>query len=430
MHGGISVATMQAKQDAPDWRDLLIAGGCALIGFALFLWRISDPAKLNFDETHYVPAARIIADFAALPNPEHPPLGKLLIALSMTLFGDTPVGWRVLSAVAGAFTLFSGVMAARWLFMRRAPAVMTGALLLLSPTLFIQARIAMLDIFLTCFLMLAFWFLAAAVRTGGTDRWRLVLGGASLGLAIACKWTAVPLALLGVPLTPYLLWRASDEPASPNAARIPFGEVAAWLIPFAMGSYLLTFLPYMFLRTDALSLLAIIPQQFEMLRLQSLPMGTHPYQSVWWQWVLDLRPIWYFYEPVAGVQRGVLFLGNPVICWGGLVALGACLWAGLRRGAPALLVPVALWAAPLLLFMLAPKAVQFYYHYLIPSLMLCFASAGALDHYFWQRGRKIVPYLAIGAAALIFLEFYPIISAAALGDPQDFNRWMWLESWR
>ncbi len=95
-----------------------------------------------------------------------------------------------------------------------------------------------------------------------------------------------------------------------------------------------------------------------------------------------------------------------------------------------LLLPVLLWAAPVVFFILAPKPVQFYYHYFLSSLMLCIASAGVLDHVFWRRGERLVPWLAVGLAGLVFLEFYPIISAATLGDPQDFNRWMWFDSWR
>ena len=63
-------------QSRPDRHDLLIAGAFALLSLALFLWRIGDPARLDFDETHYVPAARALMALDLLPNPEHPPLGK------------------------------------------------------------------------------------------------------------------------------------------------------------------------------------------------------------------------------------------------------------------------------------------------------------------------------------------------------------------
>jgi dolichyl-phosphate-mannose--protein O-mannosyl transferase len=413
----------------PDRRDLLIAGVFALLSLALFLWRIGDPAKLDFDETHYVPAARALLALDLLPNPEHPPLGKLLIALGIALFGDDPFGWRAMSALFGALLVFSAMMATRWLFLRRPAAIMTGLLLLFSQTLYIQARIAMLDIFMASFLMLGLWQLVALYRIGFTDRWRFMIAGASIGLSMACKWTAISLAAPSLLFFIWLLWSAKKSSAN-EAPALPLREALGWLGPFALLAYLATFLPYHFLRHDALSIAGIVPQQFNMLHMQSSPMGSHPYQSRWWQWVLDLRPIWYFYEPVGGIQRGVLYIGNPAICWGGLIALAASLWAGIREHARPLLLPVLLWAAPLAFFILAPKPVQFYYHYFLSSLMLCIASAGVLDHYFWRKGNRLVPWLIIGLAGLVFLEFYPIISAGALGGPQDFNRWTWLDSWR
>lgn len=426
-----------AALSRPDRQDILIAAGFALAGLLLFLWRIGDPAKLNFDETHYVPAARTLIDMAALPNAEHPPLGKLLIGLGMTLFGDNPFGWRVMSALAGSALLFGGVMAARWLFLRRPTAIMAGALMLFSPTLLVQARIAMLDIFMAAFLMLALWQFAAAWRTGFALRRHFVLAALFSGLAVGSKWTAVPILLVVVPLTLWLVWQAHKQAAKADhikaaitAKALPLRDAAGWLIGLSALVYLATFLPYLFLRHDALSIAGIVPQQFRMLSMQGWAMGPHPYQSVWWQWVLNLRPVWYFYEPVAGVQRGVLLVGNPVICWGGLIALPVALWAAFRQQARPMLVPVLLWATPLVFFIVAPKPVQFYYHYFLSSLMLCIASAAVLDHYFYRHGKRLVPWLAIGAAGLVFLEFYPIVSASALGDAQDFNRWMWLASWR
>ena len=66
--------------------------------FLLCLVRLTVPAKPFFDEIHYLPAARAILDLSHPANPEHPPLGKEILALGIALFGDRPLGWRIMSA--------------------------------------------------------------------------------------------------------------------------------------------------------------------------------------------------------------------------------------------------------------------------------------------------------------------------------------------
>jgi predicted membrane-bound dolichyl-phosphate-mannose-protein mannosyltransferase len=52
---------------------------------------------------HYVPAARQMLE-PVLPgpllNPMHPPLAKELMAVSIRVFGDVPLGWRYPSVLS------------------------------------------------------------------------------------------------------------------------------------------------------------------------------------------------------------------------------------------------------------------------------------------------------------------------------------------
>ena len=68
----------------------------------------------------------------------------------------------------------------------------------------------------------------------------------------------------------------------------------------------------------------LIAHHAEMLALQQSVKVPHTYQSVWWQWVTNLRPIWYLYETIDGAQRGVILLGNPLTMLAALPALGWC----------------------------------------------------------------------------------------------------------
>lgn len=54
---------------------------------ALLLIHIQYPEQVNFDEVHYVRAARALLERSSNTNYEHPPLGKYLIAVGIRLMG-------------------------------------------------------------------------------------------------------------------------------------------------------------------------------------------------------------------------------------------------------------------------------------------------------------------------------------------------------
>src|SRR3984957_2471387 len=121
--------------------------------FAL-LAGVTTPDKFYFDEVHYVPAARQMlepASSAPLLNPMHPPLAKQLIALSIRSFGDVPLGWRYPGGLFGALAIVAIYLCGLALFAAQGPAqgpaIAAALLAFFNQMLFVQSRIAMLDIF-------------------------------------------------------------------------------------------------------------------------------------------------------------------------------------------------------------------------------------------------------------------------------------------
>ncbi len=128
----------------------------------------------------------------------HPPLGKFIIAVSIALFGNDPVAWRLMPAVFGVALLPLGFFLARSLFKERVGALLLTAFLAGETIHVVHSRIGVMDVFLV-FFTLATLLAALRARRPRHVVWTALL----LGLAISVKWAAFPVA---VPAG-YVLWR-------------------------------------------------------------------------------------------------------------------------------------------------------------------------------------------------------------------------------
>lgn len=413
----------------PRDRDPLLYQALIALAFAgLVFLHLGIPSRLYFDEVHYVPAARAL--WLGLPaNPEHPLLAKEAIALAIALAGDHPLSWRLPSAIMGIVGLFA-FGRALWWSSGRAVAAVAGMVLLASDFAWlIQSRIAMLDMVMAGWAMVGLWMVAAALAPAPSAgamarRWRMALGGAAMGLAMGAKWSVVPVvAVVALGVWGARLWRAGE---------LGWGELLLWLGAMPLLTYALTFWPAFHYAHDAIAPGDLIAWHRTMLRLQTSVIRPHPYQSVWSEWIINWRTIWYLYEPVDGAQRGVMLIGNPFTMLAGLGALGWCGWTGAARRDSLRLMLVALYAACLALWALGGKPVQFYYHYLLPGTALMAALGLAVDD-LWRAGphgrRKALGILALSLGMLAW--FYPILTAQPLHKGVvSFEDWMWLPTWR
>lgn len=407
--------------------------------FALALHRIAIPSKTMFDEIHYLPAARRLIDLTRRYNPEHPLLAKEMISLGIRAFGDNAFGWRFPNAVLGTIGLFAATRAMWWASRSRSATILFAILLATNFIWFILSRIAMLDMTMLAMMALAFWQWALAFRNDQrtNGRLHLILCGVFLGLSLGAKWNGAPLLVAPGLLFAWERWQALKGSerryflTAPKAGPV-FGvsllEAGVWLGLLPAVVYLATFAPAFFYKVQPLTLRGLIPWQGYMLQLQDSVVKPHTYMSRWWQWVFNIRPIWFLYENVDGAQRGVLMLGNPFTMLAGLPALAFCAWDGmrgdrLRRGI------VLLYILALVFWALNGKPVQFYYHYALASVFLVAALSIVLAEW-WEAGRRWPAYLGAGLAFALFIGFYPILSAGALPRANSYVDYAWLKSWR
>lgn len=405
--------------------------------------RLAIPSGPFFDEVHYLPAAReflnawegVASDYA---NREHPLLGKLLIAAGMHIFGDNPLGWRIMPLIAGTIAVAASMRAMWHASHDHFATTSFGVLLVTGLHVFVHARIAMLDIFMVCFLALAAWQFAAAMREPETGRWRLALTGLAIGCALGSKWNAVPLAM-AFGLTFFAARLSAGRHRLFTSRRgipvpgISLAEAFLWLGIVPLLVYAATFAPGYWLGTELrpspLATNGLIGLHYEILDLQQQVLTPHAYQSTWPQWVTNTRGIWYLYEFTDDAQRGVLLIGNPLTMLLGLPALVWCLVKGLAKGDWARIAVVVGYGVSLGLWLIAPKPVQFYYHYVIPSIFLLGALALSLVDLRDAGYRRTAFGVLVGSAAF-FAGFFTILTAGALDGPMSFTNWAWIEGWR
>jgi len=363
-------------------------------------------------------------------------LGKEILALGIALFGDRPLGWRIMPALFGTLGLFAAMRAMWFAGASRFATLACGVLLATGFPLFVQSRIAMLDGFMVSFVLVGLWMCAGAMRQPETARRRLALAGVALGLAMAAKWNAIPVAVL--PGLAFLAvrarvagWRALTARRGAPVPGMTLLEAGLWLGLVPLAAYAASFWPNFFYAERSITPAGLIDWHRHMLDLQGQVVSPHTYMSVWYQWVGNWRAIWYLYEVVDGAQRGVLLVGNPLTMLIGLPALLWCGWVGTMHRRWDALTVVLLYAVSLGMWIVAPKPVQFYYHYFLPGCFLMAGLALALDA-LWQRGGRWRwgPLAVLAGTCGLFAYFWPIYTAAPLDEGTDFLRYTWLDSWR
>lgn len=216
------------------------------------VWLTLPQHSLIFDESYYVNAARVLlgwtvpagAPYAGAtvgldPNTEHPPLGKLLIALSMAGFGDNGLGWRLPSVIAGMVAL-----AAVYQIVRAAGESARLALLVVGFIAFenltlVHSRIGTLDMLVLAPILVGAWL---ALR----GRW--AAAGAATGIGMLMKLTALYGLLALLIMLALALWatwrrqrRLHPSDLRPTVAMlIAFSIVTIgglWLLDLRFSSY-------------------------------------------------------------------------------------------------------------------------------------------------------------------------------------------------
>lgn len=392
----------------------------------------------------------------------HPPLGKLIIAGGIFLSGMGPFGWRVMGALFGIGMLIILYLLARGLFNSRKYAFFALILFAADFLHFTESRIGTVDTFAVFFIILMYYFMycfySGDLFKNGLKKAAcpLLLSGLFFGLGISVKWISF-YAGAGLAVIFFAaVFRSFQEYRSCAARKINAGKnipdgdaetlkasvrrypgeilklagiAALSFIVIPASVYVLSYLPTPFARGPGLD--QILGNQLNMLRYHTSLNATHPYASKWWTWPLMLKPVWYYsgheYFPAVTVST-IAAMGNPAVWWPGILAVIACLIAGIKTRDKKAFFILTGFFAQYLPWILVQRLTWIYHFYAaVPFMVLCavYIMRHITEKKTWTR---FLIYGWLAAAAALFIIFYPVISGMPAG--RDYVQLLkWLPEW-
>jgi len=162
-------------------RDAVIAAALGIASFVLLVIRYWVPPGKIFDEVYFARAAEEYLQRRYIYENTHPPVTKLLITLSVILFGglqhgDTAYGWRFLNVVAGAVAVVLCFVLAKRILRSTLFAAYAAVLFGLDGMHYVQSRIATPEGFVVCFSIFTlyafcrYWDAVAGAAAAAVDK--------------------------------------------------------------------------------------------------------------------------------------------------------------------------------------------------------------------------------------------------------------------
>jgi len=396
---------------------LMLSVVTVLVGLWARVWKLGFPGQRIWDEIYFPVMARKYLE-GVYQFDLHPPLGKFIIAVGIALFGDTPIGWRVMPLLFGCAMIPLGAALGWYLMRERVAALLLAAFIAGETFLIAYSRTGIMDGILV-FFTLATLLAALLVERWGQVLWVAVL----LGLAISVKWAVF---MVVVPVG-YVLWRK--------------GLLRPFLASLWVSAILYIFIVYLG------ALISVTTNPWEAWQwtwnwhIQAFEKVTaaipNPWGSPWWSWPLMLRTIRLsslFATPTGDLQV-IVAIGNPVLWYGSTLAVVAGLVEAARRlvarkpVADDPLVPILLGYVFLLLPWIPGTRIPYIYNYL-PSYTFALMALVYWLVRIWGRRPwgpwAVVAFTALALASTIF--FIPLAAGLPISD-ESLQQRIWLDSW-
>lgn len=386
----------------------------------------------------------------------HPPLGKILISVGITIFGMNPFGWRIIGTLFGIAMLPILYVFAKKLTGNTPAAALTCWIFAFDFMHFAQTRIATIDVYIVFFILCMYYFLFTYLTSdfSATPLRKLLLSlglcGLSMGLGIASKWTGVYAGMgMGV-----LFFLHLGSVILKSSGKTTFREVKPFKTKYFQSSigkkiikvigccmiffvvipliiYLLSYIPFRDSWGNGLVQRAIKNQE-TMFSYHSNLKATHYFASPFYEWPFIVRPIWYYSGKLSDTLReSISSFGNPLVWWVGLPALIYVTYLFLRKKDRRALFLIIGYLSQYLPWVLVTR-LTFIYHYFTSVIFLVLMIGYSFRNLKEVLSKKAYLTVLIAYGALVFglfCLFYPVLAGQPVEVDFVTKYLKWFKTW-
>jgi dolichyl-phosphate-mannose--protein O-mannosyl transferase len=404
-----------------------------------------------FDEIYFV---RTAEQYLRLQIPyewTHPPLGKLIIASSISIFGYNPFGWRIMGVIFAMLMIPLIYLLGKELLGTWIGGFASAFLLSFDFMHFTMARMATVDTYVVFFSLASQLFFLIYLKNVLKNGWKapvlpLFLAILFFALGFSTKWLLLYGFVGQLAILAALRLKEVAKLKKGLSDRIsaffdhPYSVIVGFLL-VAVLVYFLTYIPDMLAGRSVIEVLGL---QGGMYNYHATLTATHPFSSPWWSWPFLVRPdgpvpLWLYvsYLPNS-VKSTIVLLGNPAVWWVGfactiiLTAKVAKIGIATAKRVSPKIDLAAVFIAVFFFFQWAPymliSRVTFIYHFYVNVPFLCLAAAYFISKYWSNKWVKLAAIAYFAGTVALFALFYPVISGMP-APTSSIDSLKWLNGW-